>query len=198
MRAEGEGLAAAAPRIIAPITEGWDRGERDWSYVVDPRQAIEAWEARTGLALPDGFRRFMLAFNGGRPHPRLFRYTVPLERYPSTEPVTQLAPLYSWASVEAHWRGEVYGSGTPRGMLLIGCDPGGLEVLLSLRPEDAGQIFTWVHTTAPWGTEDNDQIWHQADSFEAFLDSLFDWPDGSDYRGWRVPIFDRLARPLVF
>jgi hypothetical protein len=29
---------------IAPTTERWNEGERDWSFVKDPRADIEAWE----------------------------------------------------------------------------------------------------------------------------------------------------------
>jgi len=185
-------------RRIAPVTEGWNRGEREWSFVKDASGDIARWEQETGLALPDSYRRFMLAFNGGRVYPRLFRHNVPPERYPSTEPVTQVNPFYDWARVEAHWRGEIYGKGNPPGMLLIGCDPGGLEVLLSVRSEDRGQISCWPHTTNLWGTDGNDHVWHQAPSFEAFLDSLFDREDGTDYKGWHRPIYDQQARPLAF
>lgn len=185
-------------RLIAPVTEGWNRGERDWSYVKDASQDIVLWEHSTGLTLPDGYRRFMLKFNGGRVYPRLFRCNVPLDRYPSTEPVTMVKPFYSWATVESRWRGDAYGKGNPPDMLFIGCDPGGLEILLSLRPADCGHIFCWPHTKNIWGTDGNTQVWHQADSFEAFLESLYDWPDGSDYAKWHVPIYDKLAKPLVF
>jgi hypothetical protein len=185
-------------RLIAPLTERWNEGERDWSYVKDPSEDIARWERTTGLSLPDAYRRFMLAFNGGRIYPRLFRYTVPLEFYPSTEPVTYVNPFYSWADAERYWRGDVYDRGTPPDMLFIGCNPGGLEILLSLRPADFGQIFCWLHSTNIWGTDGNDRLWLQAVSFEAFLDSLYDEPDGSDYDDWRRPIYDKLAKPLVF
>jgi hypothetical protein len=185
-------------RLIAPLTERWNEGERDWSYVADPSKDIARWEHDTKQKLPDGYRRFMLKFNGGRVYPRLFRYKVPLERYPSNEPVTMVDPFYDWAYVEAHWRGEVYGKGTPPDMLIIGTNPGGLQILLSLRPVDRGHIFCWPHTSNFWGTEGNTQVWHQADSFETFLESLYDEPDGSDYAFWREPFDDELVRPLVF
>jgi hypothetical protein len=185
-------------RLIAPVTERWNQGERDWSYVKDPSQDIARWEISTGLALPDKYRRFMLKFNGGRVYPRIFQYNVPLTQYPSNEPVTVVNPFYSWTAAEKHWRGDIYGRGTPPEMLFIGCDPGGLEILLSLRPKDFGHIFCWVHSTNIWGTDGNDQIWHQASSFEAFLDSLYDESDGSDYDDWHVPIYDKLAKELVF
>ncbi len=185
-------------RLIIPVTERRNEGERDWSFVKDPRQAIAAWEDRTGHRLPDGYRRFMLAFNGGRVYPRLFRYSLPLKHYPSVEPITILNPFYSWDSAERYWHGEVYRRGTPPDMFFIGCDPGGLQILMSVRAEDYGQIFCWVHSTNVWGTDGNDRLWHQADSFENFLDTLFDEPDESDYKSWNRPGYDKLAKPLVF
>ena len=185
-------------RMIAPVTDGWNRGERDWSYVADASGDISRWEQQTRRKLPGAYRRFMLRFNGGRVYPRLFRHNVPMERYPSTEPVTMVDPFYPWADVESHWRGDIYGRGTPPEMLTIGCDAGGLEILLSARREDFGHVFCWPHTRNIWGTDGNTEIWHQADSFEAFLESLYDLPDGSDYDGWHVPIYDKLAKPLAF
>lgn len=185
-------------RLIAPVTEHWNEGEQDWSYVKDPSHDIHCWEEHTGLNLPDSYRRFMLTFNGGRVYPRLFRYNVPLERYFSAEPITFVSPFYSWADAERYWRGDIYGKGNPPDMLFIGCDPGGLEILMSLRAKDYGQIFCWVHSTNIWGTDGNDKIWHQAPSFEAFIDSLYDEPDESDYEGWHIPLYDKLAKPLVF
>ena len=44
---------------IAPYTERWNEGERDWQFVKDARADIEAWEQREGLVLPESYRRFM-------------------------------------------------------------------------------------------------------------------------------------------
>lgn len=178
--------------------ERWNEGEGDWSFVKDPRQAIIAWESKTGHILPSGYRRFMLAFNGGCVYPRLFRYSVPLNLYPSVEPVTFVDPFYSWEMAEKYWNGEIFHRGTPPEMAFIGCNPGGLEILMSLRKKDHGHIFCWLHSTSPWGTDGNDQLWHQANSFEEFLGSLYDKPDGSDYEDWHIPLYSELAKPLVF
>jgi hypothetical protein len=185
-------------RLIAPETERWNEGERDWAFVKDPCQDIALWESRTERLLPDGYRRFMLAFNGGRVYPRLFRYNVPLDLYPSAEPVTLVDPFYSWARVEEYWRGSVYSRAMPENMLVIGGDPGGLEILLSVRPDNYGQIFCWVDGSHSDDTHENDRIWFQAASFEGFLDSLYDEADGSDYENWHVPAYDKLAKPFLF
>ena len=50
---------------IVPNTERWNEGERDWTFVPDPKNEIAAWERRTGIRLPDEYRKFLLKFNGG-------------------------------------------------------------------------------------------------------------------------------------
>jgi hypothetical protein len=49
-----------------------DKGS--WNDVVDPREAIEAWEAKENRRLPDDYRSFVIAYNGGRVFPLMFRY----------------------------------------------------------------------------------------------------------------------------
>lgn len=180
--------------MILPVTENWNEGERDWSFVKDAREDIKVWETNAGKKLPDDYRRFMLKFNGGRVYPSLLRHNV--TSY-SAEP-TILEYFYSWDDVVRHANMEVYFSGTPEGFLIIGGDPGGLEVLLSYRDEDAGKIFCWYHTTTSWGTEDNKVVWHQAESFSELLASLYDDESETSHQHWYMPVCDVLARPLQF
>lgn len=74
-------------RLIAPLTERWNEGERDWAFVKDPNHDIARWEESTGLSLPDGYRRFMLRFNGGRVYPRLFGRWFPRRVHHLQRPV---------------------------------------------------------------------------------------------------------------
>ncbi len=113
-------------RLIAPLTERWNEGERDWAFVKDPNHDIARWEESTGLSLPDGYRRFMLRFNGGRVYPRLFHCSMGRPDSQG-EFTTFIDPFYSWTKVETYTRGDMYGKGTPPEMLFIGCDPGALK-----------------------------------------------------------------------
>lgn len=185
---------------IAPLTERWNEGEREWSFVKVPTSAIEAWEQQETLSLPDDYRRFMLRYNGGRVYPRLFRTAAALSRmlgpHQPTDNLAQVDPIYDWAYVEAHWRGEVYGRGVPPCHLAIAGTPGSIQVLMALTADRYGRIYVWHHTTEPWGTDADCWVWPQADSFSQFLDGLFDDTDCSDFRAWRRPIYDRLAKDL--
>ena len=158
-------------RLIAPLTERWNEGERDWAFVKDPNHDIARWEESTGLSLPDGYRGFMLRFNGGRVYPRLFGRWFPRRVHHLQRPVLFVDESRTLGALKFSCR-------------------------FVRRITDI--FFCWFHSTNIWGTDDNDRIWYQAASFEAFLGSLHDEPDGSDYESWRTPLFDKLAKPLVF
>jgi hypothetical protein len=185
---------------IAPVTERWNEGERDWSFVKDPTAEIAAWERREGLSLPEDYRRFMLRYNGGRVYPRLFRTEAALVGmlgpHEPTSDVTYVDPIFSWATVEAHWRGEIYGRGVPPRHLVFAGTPGAIQLLMALTPENRGRVYTWIHSTDIWGTDRNTRIWPHAESFSRFLDGLFDDDDRSDFEDWERPIYVRLAREL--
>ncbi|MFK4808666.1 SMI1/KNR4 family protein [Devosia sp. ZW T5_3] len=197
------GRGTMPDKMIRPLLMTWpsvERGQegKSWDDVADARQPIEAWERRTGLQLPSDYKSFMLKFNGGRVYPNMFNYAVPLERYPSTEPETFLDPLYDWEYVEKIWSGEEFGEGCPPGMLDIGSNPGGLEVLLSVSGDTYGQIFNWLRSTNKWGTDGNDEVWLQAPSFRAFMDNLFDNSDRLGYDHWHLPGLAPLVRELSY
>jgi hypothetical protein len=180
-------------RLIRPV-------EREWPDVAATKAAVDAWEAANGIALPADYRAFMLRYGGGRVYPLIFDCTIPRERYPTTDerPATYLDLLYEWTMVERIWNGAMFGNRNPPGLLVIGCNPGGLEVLLGVRPPHHGKIFTWLHTPHPWGDPDNDTFWLQADSFRAFMESLYENERHEGYDYWHLPGLKHLERPLEF
>lgn len=159
-----------------------------WSDPADTQARLALFERTLGVALPPAYRAFLIRFDGGRPYPNTFRPTPgglgavwsTAERY--------VDAFYSLAEVEAYAQGNVYDGGQPPGMLCIGGDSGGLEILLSLRPQDIGTIHLWMGSTSLWGTDGNDEgaLHVQAPDFAVFLSSLTD-PDGSGYDHWATP-----------
>lgn len=186
--------------LIAPYTENWNKGECDWSFVKDPRVAIENWEKQENISLPPDYRNFLLKFNGGRVYPRLFTHTIGALQagpYVDSSSVTYVGIIYSWATVESHWRRETYGDGVPPNYLIFADTPGGIELLMSMNRDDYGKIYTWPHCSDIWGTDRNTKIYYQANNFTQLLKSLFDDDEQSDYEGWHRPIYDKLAKELV-
>jgi hypothetical protein len=181
---------------IGPLTERWNDGEQDWSFVKDPTTDIEKWEQATGYKLPADYRNFMIRFNGGSIFPRHFHTRLvigPAGPYHNESDVTFVDPILSWKSVESHWRGEMYGKGVPPKHLVFATTPGSIELLMSLEASNHGKIFAWYHTRTPWGEDGNNRIDPVAENFTAFLKSLFSEGD-DDFESWRNPVFDRIAK----
>lgn len=152
--------------------------------------AVTAWERELGLRLPEDYRNFLLRFDGGYPYPNFFDSAlIRAGVVVSSETLMVVEFFYSLAEGQAHWNKASYGAGTPPGMAFIGSEPGGTEVLMSLRPQDFGVIYLWYHSTNIWGTDGNDDsaLYRQADSFNDFLVSLFDTADREGYEGWYRP-----------
>lgn len=173
--------------LIAPTDK--DKG---WSLAAATERAIVAWEAETALRLPEAYRRFMIRFDGGYVWPNMFTSAI-IEAgiIPSSDTAMFIDTLYSFDLVLGHWRKDTYGDGTPPGMVFVGDNPGGTEIVMSVRPHDFGVIYLWYHSTNIWGTDGNDDsaLIRQADSFPAFLQSLYDDTDKSGYEAWYIPYY---------
>lgn len=180
---------------IAPYLKNWNDGERDWSYVKDPTSEIENWEKKSNISLPDDYRRFLIAYNGGSPYPRLFKHgmgSLTAGPYEDQSNETYVDIILSWESVESHWRGETYGKGIPPGYLLIAVTPGAIQVLMNIDSEK-GQIVSWYHSTSPWGSGNNTEIYPIANSFTEFLGILYG--NKEDFDAWHLD-YEDLAKDL--
>lgn len=178
--------------IVIRPTEG------DWTSVADPGAKIADWESSTGRMLPEDYKNFMSRYDGGRIFPLIFDRKIPLEVYPMGGPATFLNMFYPWDTVAGIWNGKMFDGRTPPGFLVIGCSPGGIEVLLSLVDETYGQIFLWLHSQSDWGTGNNNHVWPQEESFRSFLESLYenDEEEGRDY--WDVPSKRGMEKKVEF
>lgn len=175
-------------RWISPASETWPAPDATAA-------AIAKWESDTGLRLPADYRAFMLRCDGGRPYPNIFAHTA---RDPGDFPnptESYLDPLYRWARVVA-WSAEL-GNRLPPRTLAIGADAGLLEILLSLREEDHGAVYSWVRNWGAWGNEENDYLCPQASTFAGFVTSLTDDEEKNGYDYWHTPQRERLQRELV-
>jgi hypothetical protein len=174
-------------RLISPVDD-------DWKPEGAAASAIAAWEHGANQRLPDDYRRFMLRYNGGRPYPNMFRHTA-LDPDGFASPSEAFVdPFYDWKRVES-WSGELANRLPPK-CLAIGADPGLLEIVLSLRDEDHGAIFSWVRNWGVWGSAENSYLCAQAASFAAFVAALFDDDAQSGHAFWHTPRRDRLKRTI--
>lgn len=160
---------------------------------------IATWEAANNVQLPVTYRGFLLAYNGGRIYPGMFQMNMTPEQLGSSETMSMVDPLYDFATAVSLWNGDVYRGGEPKPFFFIGTDPGGMELLMSLRPTDHGAIFLWFGTDLPWGSGGNVEtnLHPQAASFSAFIASLTDTADEQGRAHWETPRHKMLARDLI-
>ncbi len=162
-----------------------DQGSHGLSSRVLP-ETLAQWEQQTGLQLPPDYRSFLLQHDGGRPYPNLFRHTVPDSGDGEAVIDHFLDRCYGWQFLQ-DWRAQL-ADRLPERMLVIGADPGLIEIVLSLREQDHGAIYSWVRNPAPWGSADNLYLCPQAASFTEFFVSLGDDEERNGYEYWYMPM----------
>ncbi len=156
-------------------------------------EAIQIWERDNGVQLPNDYRSFMTRYDGGRVYPLMFRHTA---REPGDAPNPTehfVDPFYDWGRVVT-WRAEL-GDRLPKQCLVVGGDPGLIELVMSLRQDDYGHIYSWVRNFGgPWPSPDNDYLCLQASAFREFVEGLFENADGDGRDYWDM--FSEGQEPL--
>jgi len=164
----------------------------------DQQQRVTSFVTSLGVALPAPYQEFLVRFDGGAPYPNIFNDARPAEVRGFPDNQAFCDRLYDLSRVMELQAGDSYGDGIPSGFILIGEDPGGLEIMLSLRSQDFGAIYVWQGTADRWASETNNEtlIAKQADSFVAFLNSLYDTPDRIGLDQWETPLRKETAVSL--
>lgn len=130
---------------------------------------LASFEAKCGGKLPQEYRAFLLAANGGRPVKRRFSF---LDNGKRTESVVDWFfgdcddPDYGLVS-----NLEVYEGRIPNGWLPVATDPFGNLILLSLKGNVSGIVSFWDHERED-PDDFNKNVLHLADNFNAFLAGL--------------------------
>lgn len=157
---------------------------------------LREWELSTGYTLPKDYRIFLLKYNGGMVRPWIFRHDHP--QVVGSDREMLLDYLRDWQSVveSSHLDTPPDLATRPPGHIDIGRDPGGGRILLSLRPEEHGNVVYWLPSYMHWGEEPNNVVGFIARSFTEFLNGLLD--DGETEHGnWDVYADERPPVPLV-
>lgn len=133
---------------------------------------VREFELELGYALPETYREFLLAWNGGSPTPAHMR----TPSFPGSS-ATHVRVLYGLGRVSSaedlRWCRRLWIQDCPKTLLSIGDDDGGSEFCLSLQGPDIGQVYYWdyyreihpVETRYPW-------TYWVASSFDEFLNKL--------------------------
>jgi len=136
---------------------------------VGPTEVARA-EQGLGVRLPPAYRVFVLAHNGGYPEPAAFFRQDPLGGADVAGVINELYELD-----ELHRMLGIYVGRIPDGLLPIGDDLDGNQLLVGLDGRNAGRVYLWTHADEhrppTYGN-----VWFVADSFDRFLAGLFAMP----------------------
>jgi hypothetical protein len=135
-------------------------------------EELAAFETEKSLQLPEGYRNFMLRYNGGQPVPKSFNF-------PESENGSSVGVFYrikkdgtnSLQFVMQQFEGRM-----PEDLLPVAGDTFGNQICLGLEGESRGKVFFWDHEMEPLerGEPDYANTRLLANTFDEFLDSLFD------------------------
>jgi hypothetical protein len=132
--------------------------------------AVAAFEAARGIRLPDEYREFLLATNGGRPEPAEFRLARRSGPYTDSA-VHRFLSLGDTEAPSLERMTQILAPRVPPELQPIASDPGGNYVCIGVAGDGRGKIYFWDQDRAPepadWSGVDL-----IADSFDAFLRGL--------------------------
>ncbi len=136
-------------------------------------QELSDLEERLGVRLPDAYRDFLLAHNGGRPKPNVFQTQDNTGSSIDWFLAVHNGPYDNFEKYFINYkltRRAVLGNLIP-----IGHDPGGNLICLSIQGEDRGSVYFWDHEkeTSPPTYANVHLI---ADNFAGLLTSLHEPP----------------------
>lgn len=136
---------------------------------------IATFEKRLETRLPEDYRNFMLAHNGGEPSRRVFKYKN------HSGPYAGSSVRYFFAfssdedySIKDYFVEFVSNNRMPGDLVPIGTDEGGNLVCIAVKGPNTGKIYFWDHEEeAEEGQEASyNNLFLVADSFKEFLESL--------------------------
>jgi hypothetical protein len=131
------------------------------------KEELSAFESTNQMELPQDYKEFLLTFNGGQP---IKNKTDTPETI-----VTYILGMHNgdfYASLYKHI--DMLSTRLPFSSLPIATDPFGNLFIMSLHPENYGQIFFWDHEGEPEHQDGHyvDNVSYVAASFGDFISKL--------------------------
>lgn len=149
--------------------------ESEPSATVDQLNEIER---KVGCVLPQQYKEFLLAHNGGRPKPSCFKIQWNGQEWAEGWDADMID---FFLSVPADFLDyyDTHKGRVPDDTIPIAYDPGSNLILLGIGENNHGKVFFWMRSEEPdEDDEENRGSYHNvgfvANSLNAFLESLFE------------------------
>ena len=126
-------------------------------------------EKRLGVTFPAEYRQFLLITNGGCPEPNVF--AVPDRGDAMVGVLYGIRGKSFSCDLEYEFENATMWRPLPPGIITVGSDPGGNQLLLETLGRHAGRLLFWDRTGI-WVRDDGQNTFPIADTFTALLDSL--------------------------
>jgi hypothetical protein len=134
------------------------------------QSVIDEYESRTGVSLPDDYRKFLLLYNGGIPAPQ--QAAIPKSKHSVlVDYLYGILPKRSRCDLE--YEANRMSEHLPTGFIVIGHDPGGNAYLLATKGKDRGHVYFWDKRGLPSKNESGNTFW-LAESITSLLNSLYE------------------------
>ncbi|WP_074882399.1 SMI1/KNR4 family protein [Pseudovibrio axinellae] len=176
------------------------KNEEDWQSVPETEGLISKWELETDIKLPKDYRAFMVKYNGGRPYPCLFKHNVPKELWQMDDDDTVLlGSIYDWKYALERCGDRLEFDEIPAKSIIIGTDPGGTELGLSMEENSFGKVYLIYFAVGP---EDDEPVMRTsllANSFREFVfEKLYENTDQDGHDYWFRRNQEHLTRKVEF
>jgi cell wall assembly regulator SMI1 len=133
-------------------------------------ESIQKLESEIGLRLPDDYRRFLAAYNGGKPEPSGFAFET--DEGPSDSAVRYFLTLERDKNYGILENIRDYQDRIPKGLMPIACDSFGNLVLIDVGAKALGSVYFWDHEKESMEEPTWENISFVAPSFTAFEQAL--------------------------
>lgn len=126
------------------------------------------------IQFPASYRAFLLKNNGGKPSPNVF--PISGDASDTHGILNELCCICRKNSNDLIYKRGVFDGRVPHNLLVIGSDPGGNQICLSVGGNDYGKVYFWDHENEVEEGEEPDyrNVYLVANSFDEFLESLQD------------------------
>jgi hypothetical protein len=138
---------------------------------------ISALEKRIGATLPEGYRRFLLEFNGGIPTPYMQVVDVEGLEGGSTDVQVFYGIDDASPSGSIEWHLNTLVERLPEGLVPIAGDSGGSDFCLSVREHDRGAVVFCDLQSVAFDYEHDPEFYPVAPDFDTFLNKMYQFPE---------------------